>query len=484
MIEYVKQNRVAYCIVHKIDRLARSRADDVTIHLALKQAGVILVSATENIDETPSGMLVHGIMSTIAEFHSRNLANEVSKGMTQKAKTGGTNGKAPLGYLKVTKRDELGRVMHTVEPDTDRDRLVTWAFEAYATGNYSTITLREELIDRGLTTVPTPKRPAREPALSTIHRMLTNPYYKGQVSFRGASYDGLHEPLVATEVWYRVQAVLDAHQVSGEKTQAHDHYLKGTVYCGECGSRLILTNARSRQGGIYPYFICAGRHSGRTTCERQAMFVPDIDAAVGECYKRIPIPPHIVEALRQLIGAEFDRLHETSKRERRTYLAERDDLNDRRAKLLHAHLDGAVPLDLMKEEQDKIARRMAFLDAQIDAGDIEYDQAKAHPGDCLKLAGDCHTLYMSIDDSLRRIANQAFFDKLYVQDDDHIDAQPGKTFSILFDPDVQQLATTRQQDVETGNQTGQVEGLNNDHLVELKVIETSTSSMRTKRSTN
>ncbi|WP_366944454.1 recombinase family protein [uncultured Bifidobacterium sp.] len=106
------------------------------------------------------------------------------------------------------------------------------------------------LIDRGLATTPTAKRPAKPPALSTVHRMLTNLYYKGQVSFRGASYDGLHEPLVTTEVWYRVQAVLGAHQVSGEKTQTHDHYLKGTVYCGKCGFRLILTNARSRQGTI------------------------------------------------------------------------------------------------------------------------------------------------------------------------------------------------------------------------------------------
>ena len=57
MIRYVKANKVAYCIVHKVDRLARNRADDVTIHLALQQAGVLLVSATENIDETPSGML-------------------------------------------------------------------------------------------------------------------------------------------------------------------------------------------------------------------------------------------------------------------------------------------------------------------------------------------------------------------------------------------------------------------------------------------
>lgn len=101
MIEYVTTHQVAYCIVHKVDRLARNRADDVAIHLALKDAGVILVSATENIDETPSGMLLHGIMSTIAEFYSRNLANEVAKGMTQKAATGGTVGRAPIGYLNV-----------------------------------------------------------------------------------------------------------------------------------------------------------------------------------------------------------------------------------------------------------------------------------------------------------------------------------------------------------------------------------------------
>lgn len=199
------------------------------------------------------------------------------------------------------------------------------------------------------------------------------------------------------------------------------------MHCGECGSRLILTNARSRQGVIYPYFICAGHHSKRTNCQRKAMFVPDVETAVEDYYRHIQIPEHIIEALHHLIGIEFDRLHETSERRRGTYLAERQDLNDRRTKLLHAHLDDAVPLDLMKEEQNKIAQRIAFLDAQIQAGDIEYDQAKAHLVDCLKLAGDCHKLYMSIDDSPRRITNQAFFDKLYIQDDDHIDAQAQRT---------------------------------------------------------
>ncbi len=104
---------------------------------------------------------------------------------------------------------------------------------------------------------------------------------------------------------------------------------------------------------------------------------------------------------------------------------------------------------------------------QIEAGAIEYEQAKAHLDDCLALAGDCHAIYMSIDDSLRRIANQALFDKLIVTPDESIDGEPGERFNIFFDLAVQQLAVRRQgQNAESGPQTAYVGGLNNDLLVE------------------
>ncbi len=44
----------------------------------------------ERLNQTPGGILLHGIMSSIAEFYSRNLANEVIKGMSQKARNGQT----------------------------------------------------------------------------------------------------------------------------------------------------------------------------------------------------------------------------------------------------------------------------------------------------------------------------------------------------------------------------------------------------------
>lgn len=149
MIKYVAEHQVNYCVVHKVDRLARNRADDVTIHLALREAGVMLVSASENIDETPSGMLLHGIMSSIAEFYSRNLATETVKGLSQKASQGGTIGLAPIGYENVGIRNEHGREERTVRIDTERAALVTWAFQVFASGLWTVAQLHRELVRRG-----------------------------------------------------------------------------------------------------------------------------------------------------------------------------------------------------------------------------------------------------------------------------------------------------------------------------------------------
>jgi DNA invertase Pin-like site-specific DNA recombinase len=103
MLERVAEGDIDMVIVHKVDRLARNRADDVQITMTLKTAHVQLVSVTENIDETPSGHLLHGTMASIAEFYSQNLANEIMKGTLQKVKGGGTPTLAAIGYLNVRK---------------------------------------------------------------------------------------------------------------------------------------------------------------------------------------------------------------------------------------------------------------------------------------------------------------------------------------------------------------------------------------------
>src|SRR5262249_16418300 len=150
MLERVRtRHDVDYVIVWKVDRFARNRRDDANMLFELKAYGAQLVSATENIDQTPAGQLMHGMLASFSEYYSRNLAAEVAKGTTQKAKRGGTPGTAPLGYLNIIERAD-GREVRTIVVDPDRSPLIRWAFETYATGYYSLSDLTELLEARGL----------------------------------------------------------------------------------------------------------------------------------------------------------------------------------------------------------------------------------------------------------------------------------------------------------------------------------------------
>ena len=417
MLDFVAKNHISYCIVHKVDRLARNRADDVTIHLALQQAGVMLVSATENIDETPSGMLLHGIMSTIAEFYSRNLATEVIKGMTQKAKTGGTPRKAPLGYVNIQIRDQVGRYVRTVQVDPERGPLIEWAFQAYASGNWTVLQLRQELTRRGLTTLPTPKHPARPVGKSTLYKILANPYYKGDIVYRDQVFKGNHTPLVPPEVFLQVQMVLDANSRADVRTQTHDHYLKGSLYCGHCKARLILSHAKSSSGNIYPYFICSGRQRNPSSCDLQAIHVATLERLIADHYVTLEIAAPDRVAVKAMASAQFDSMMASANNELTNMLAEKGRLQAQQDRLLDAHLDGAISREVMTRKQRQLEERLAVIDHDMKQAKADYTPMRAMVDECLSMLANPRDFYEQSDASTRRMANQLFFPHLIVTED-------------------------------------------------------------------
>lgn len=417
MLTYLAANPTKYVIVHKVDRLARNRADDVEINLAIQKAGCTLVSVTENIDETPSGMLLHGIMSSIAEFYSRNLASEVTKGLSQKAQSGGTISIAPIGYRNIRITDDIGREARTVEIDPERVALIRWAFKTYAQGDWSTSMLLEELTIRGLTTRPTAKRPAKPLTVSGLHKVLANPYYAGEVVYRGVRYPGRHAAITDTATWQRVQDLRAAHNSAGDRQLAHDHYLKGSVYCGSCDSRLIITHSKNRHGVIYPYFICSGRHRKRTSCTRQAVLIDWVEQKIEQEYAAIALSSEVTDSLTDRLTRELADLHATTARENQHLETERRRLRDEQTKLLQAHYAGAVPLGLLKHEQARISSRLSTIDHRLDGAASEDSRVQANLELCLTLATYCHSAYLSAPGTIRRQLNQALFSKIWVDED-------------------------------------------------------------------
>lgn len=136
------------------------------------------------------------------------------------------------------------------------------AFCLYASGDYSLSELAAILEGRGLRTRPTRKVPAQQVGANRLASLLRNPYYLGIVNYAGKTYKGRHEPLVDETTFQEVQDLLDAKRQSGERSWRHFHYLRGSLYCAECGGRLMYNRARGN-GGLYEYFICSGKKRGR-----------------------------------------------------------------------------------------------------------------------------------------------------------------------------------------------------------------------------
>jgi DNA invertase Pin-like site-specific DNA recombinase len=441
LLRYVVEQPVQYLIVHKVDRLARNRADDVAITLALRQAGVELVSVSEAIDQTPSGLLLHGIMSSIAEFYSRNLATEVIKGTTQKAKNGGTPGHAPTGYLNV-RYIENGRDVRTVEVDPERGPLLAWAFEAYATGEWTTRRLLAELTERGLTTAPSGRGPGKALHLSHLHKLLRHPYYMGVVRYRGALYPGKHTPLTSAETWHEVQRILAAKNISGEKDREHPHYLKGSIYCGQCGSRLIVCHAKGRSR-TYPYFVCIGRQQKRTACTQRAIRIELAEAAVVDHYKTVQLTDQELASLRVFLGEELAKLRRDVDRERATQTRRLGKLNGERQKLLNAHYADAIPLDLLKSEQDRLGREVANAEGRLAAVEADFKTAEANLDKALTRAGDCHVAYENASDQMRRQFNVAFFKQIHLSDDGEVEADLDPLFDLILGEELRRAAITQ-----------------------------------------
>ncbi len=431
MLAFIAATRVQFCMVHKLDRLARNRADDVKIHEALLAAGVTLVSATESIDQTPSGMLVHGIMSSIAEFYSRNLATEVTKGLTQKLAQGGTPMRAPVGYLNVRRTDDQGRELRTVEVDPERAPLIRWVFETYAQGETSVAALLRDVTARGLTTVPSPKRPSKPLGKATFYSLLTNPYYAGVIRYKGALHPGAHEPLIEPALFDQVQSLLKARNAQATRHVQHAHYLKGLLNCGSCGSRMLLDFATNPRGTTYSYFVCSGRAAKKTTCTRRAVPVPVAERLVEDSYASITISADDFRSLAARVDAAFDKRSAGRDQEFADLTANRARLEAESDKLLAAHFADAIDLPTLKRHQERIRAGLADIEQRLAQHDEHHTGGRAFLHDSLRLLTDAHRACARSDDGSRRLANQAFYTRLEITEDEQLRPRLAEPFATI-----------------------------------------------------
>jgi site-specific DNA recombinase len=415
-------------VVHKVDRLARNLEDHVAIRALLRRRGVTLVSVTENLEETASGRLVEGIHALMAEFYSANLATEIKKGMGQKAKMGGWPHAAPLGYLNV--RETIGgrQVAHIVA-DPERAPHVSAAFELYATGEWTLERLVRELAHRGLRNRGRRDRDVGPIGVSALANILANKAYAGIVSWDGIEYQGLHEPLIDTATFNRVQDFLAARSARGTRERRHNHYLKGTLFCGVCGRALSVQLSKGR----YEYLYCLGQKNRNPTgCREPYVPAGDLEAQVEQLYKRIQLPKSWLGRLREELESEITSRQRRNSSEREFLTRKLAKAETERRKLLDAYYAGAIDVSVLKNEQARIGTDIRGAEERLAAVDAHLAEWQEILETAMRFATNCAKAYARASTQTRRRFNQAVFTRIDVRDGKIADVGYHPPFDLLF----------------------------------------------------
>lgn len=253
-------------LLWKFSRFARNREDSIVYKSMLrKQCGIDVVSISEPIGDDKMSVIFEAMIEAMDEYYSINLAEEVRRGMTERAKRGECNTIAPFGYAI---RDKKLIIV------PDKAEIIREVFRRYVNGE-SQRSIALWLNDIGIRT----KR-GNVIENRTIDYWLNNPVYHGFVrwtptgrtrrDFRNPDslvVKGDHEPIISEEVWEAAQARIaetkKKYSRYARSAPSDSFILSGIVKCAVCGAPYAKSTSVYMQCSGYSHAKCVNTQSAR-----------------------------------------------------------------------------------------------------------------------------------------------------------------------------------------------------------------------------
>jgi DNA invertase Pin-like site-specific DNA recombinase len=394
-----KDKSIDAIIVHKIDRFARNNIDFYACKAILKKEGIALISVTENIEETPAGQFLEGVCVAMAQFYSSNLAEEVLKGMKEKFERGEWPVTAPVGYKNV--RDEKGHAY--VIQDEKTAPLIRQMFELYATGQYSLISLSEEMAKRGLRS-----KKGKLLTAERIRQILRNKFYIGKMVMWGKEVLGKHKPIVDKDLFNRVQRILEERRLNQEKWQRRDFLLRGLLYCENCQKRLT---AESHPRG--DYYRCQNNINNK--CSEPYIPTKLIESQIKRLYELMQPSPKLLKLLKAEIEEVIRNFQEKSKDEisrLKRKIAENEAKLDA---LIDSLASRTITPEIYKKYSQKYEEEIKEAKERLAVLEKDYSSNFDFIDKCMILASTISKLHKKFSFRQRKNLARAIFKRIWVK---------------------------------------------------------------------
>lgn len=274
------------------DRLARNSIDGGRIIYLLDQKVLQgLRFATFTFENNPQGKFMLSITFGYSKYYVDSLSENVKRGNRAKIEKGWRPSRAPLGYLN-------DKETTFIIKDSVRFSLVRKMFDLALTGTYGPKEIALKARDEWGFVTPTHKRIGGKPiSLSTVYKILGNPFYAGLIVWNGQVYPGKHDPVVTMAEFDRVRAILG--RPGRPQPQKYRFAFTGMMRCGACGLMITAEN-RAKRTRRYTYYHCTKRHLG-DRCKQPSIELKMLESQIQEFLETVYVPLRVHEvAVKQL----------------------------------------------------------------------------------------------------------------------------------------------------------------------------------------
>ena len=255
MIKDSQKKEWDYVIVYKLDRFSRDKYETVVYRKKLKDNNVKLLSAMENIPDTPEGIILEGLLESMNQYFSAELSQKVKRGMRESRIKGNyTSGNAPYGYKIENKKLTINE---------HEAALVRYIYERYDSGYY----INDILLFLEAKNV---KNRDRRFNYFAISRILENEYYTGIYRFGNEVYTNIYPQIIDKDLYERVRVKSKSLQHGGISTITNYIFSRKLV-CGYCGNNINGSSGISKNGERKYYYRCNGRKKNSRSCPKTAL---------------------------------------------------------------------------------------------------------------------------------------------------------------------------------------------------------------------
>ncbi len=273
MIEDSKRKGFQFVVVYQLDRFARNRYDSATYKAKLKKNGVRVLSAKENITDDASGILIEGVLESMAEYYSAELSQKVKRGIAMSAaKCKYFGGTVALGYKIDSEKNYV--------IDEKTAPIVKQMFEMLANG-YNYAKIARYMNERG---IPTSR--GGKWNKNSFHSIFANRRHLGKYIFQGNEIDGGMPRIIDDALFEEVQRVLEKYAQAPSRGKALEEYLLSEkLICGKCGNKMTGISGISKNMTVHHYYKCNG--NPKANCDKHSVrkqFIEDevINAIIGK----------------------------------------------------------------------------------------------------------------------------------------------------------------------------------------------------------